>query len=96
MASESSPCHHYEKTLDGVLNPLLAARYFVEERSEKLRGVWGIVEAKRMHGVEPTDALPDTPGERIVGPAKELLKKLDESFANFRQVEDKLWTNVQQ
>jgi ABC-type transporter Mla subunit MlaD len=27
---------------------------------------------------------------------KELLKKLDESFANFRQVEDKLWTNVQQ
>jgi ABC-type transporter Mla subunit MlaD len=27
---------------------------------------------------------------------KELLKKLDESFANFRQVEDKLWTQVQQ
>jgi ABC-type transporter Mla subunit MlaD len=27
---------------------------------------------------------------------KELLKKLDESFANFRQVEDKLWTTVQQ
>jgi ABC-type transporter Mla subunit MlaD len=26
---------------------------------------------------------------------KELLKKLDESFANFRQVEDKLWTDVQ-
>jgi ABC-type transporter Mla subunit MlaD len=27
---------------------------------------------------------------------KELLKKLDDSFANFRQVEDKLWTQVQQ
>jgi ABC-type transporter Mla subunit MlaD len=27
---------------------------------------------------------------------KALLKKLDESFANFRQVEDKLWTSVQE
>ena len=27
---------------------------------------------------------------------KELLKKLDERFANFRHVEDKLWTQVQQ
>jgi hypothetical protein len=89
IASESSPCHGYEKALDGVLNPLLADQYFQgDERRNKLHGVWVNVEANREFGQEVIEALPNTPGERIVGPAKALIEKLEAAEADEEVDED--------